>query len=405
MARRKATASSTPRVSKRALVVTTGNKIKDLIPRDSDFQYYGPEPDFSVTQPESDNRQLVMTKAYNWYSHFYTVKEAKDFLIRYLEDNKANKETVKYVRKAPDSSMSPSAGWTARCATRGLILDQSQLEHIQKTVDKLVAIAKPITTAEDAPAKPVNRVNIQEIMREKANDAGAEIEEMFDNFILDGCKNIAIEKKVLAEFSSRNVLPQHVAFYIKRWETIRNECNEVLQGKCPQLKEAYASYSKTQLKNKVKFCEIVLAELNGYVSLKQTTKKVRARKPVPVEKIVSKLKYCKNFKDEAQKLDLVSIHPSKLHNSTEAWVYDTRKRKMHHYVADNYSKVLLVKGNTLLGFDKKESGMKTLRKPTEQIKALTGSKPAARKYFKDIKAVEAIPNGRFNADMVILKAF
>jgi hypothetical protein len=49
--------------------------------------------------------------------------------------------------------------------------------------------------------------------------------------------------------------------------------------------------------------------------------------------------------------------------------------------------------------------MKTLRKPVEQIKALMGSKPAARKYFKEIKAVEAVPNGRFNADMVILKAF
>ncbi len=78
---------------------------------------------------------------------------------------------------------------------------------------------------------------------------------------------------------------------------------------------------------------------------------------------------------------------------------------MHHFVADTYSKSLGVKGNTLLGFDKKESGVKTLRKPAEQIKALTGSKPAARKYFKEIKAVEAVPNGRFNEDMIILKAF
>ena len=49
--------------------------------------------------------------------------------------------------------------------------------------------------------------------------------------------------------------------------------------------------------------------------------------------------------------------------------------------------------------------MKTLRKPTEQLKEVMGSRPAARKYFKDIKAVAAIPNGRFNEAMVILKAF
>jgi hypothetical protein len=34
-----------------------------------------------------------------------------------------------------------------------------------------------------------------------------------------------------------------------------------------------------------------------------------------------------------------------------------------------------------------------------------GSKPAARKYFKEIKAVPTTPNGRFNAAMIILKAF
>jgi hypothetical protein len=78
---------------------------------------------------------------------------------------------------------------------------------------------------------------------------------------------------------------------------------------------------------------------------------------------------------------------------------------MHHYVADQYSNCLTIKGNTVLGFDKRESGIKTLRKPAEQIKALTGSKPAARKYFVEIKSVVAIPTGRFNEDMVILKAF
>jgi hypothetical protein len=34
-----------------------------------------------------------------------------------------------------------------------------------------------------------------------------------------------------------------------------------------------------------------------------------------------------------------------------------------------------------------------------------GSKPAARKNFKDIKAVATVPNGRFNENMIILKAF
>jgi len=126
---------------------------------------------------------------------------------------------------------------------------------------------------------------------------------------------------------------------------------------------------------------------------------------VPVEKIVAKLKYLKTFKDVASKLDLVSISPVKLHGSSEAWVYDTAKRKLHHYIADEYSKAFTVKGSTLLGFDTGKSEIKTLRKPAEQLKEIMGSKPAARKYFNDIKAVSTTPNGRFNEAMIILKAF
>lgn len=392
----------------RGLVVaaSSNSKIKDLMPRDPDFVHYGPEPNFSEMQPDPDSREHTLGKTYNWYSHFYGPKEAKSFFLRYLEDTKANKEVIKIVKKVPDNRMVTTAGWIARAATRGLVLEQRQLDFIKNTIDKLTIVVKGEPVEEEKPVeKKAVRPNVQEIMREKAEEAGGDIEELYDTFILNGAKTIDIEKKVIGIVQSSNLLPQHIKPMIEHWENVRNEINETISGKCNQLKEAYSKYTKTQLKNKLKFSELVLSELHGYVSLKQTTRKVRTRKPVPVEKIVSKLRYCKTFKDEAQKLDLTSVHPSKLHNSTEAWVYDTKKRKIHHYVADDYSKCLIVKANTIVGFDKKESGIKTLRKPSEQLKEIMGSKPAARKYFKDIKAVETVPNGRFNADMVILRAF
>jgi hypothetical protein len=126
---------------------------------------------------------------------------------------------------------------------------------------------------------------------------------------------------------------------------------------------------------------------------------------VPVEKIVGKLKFLKKFEDAATKLKLESISPTKLHGASEAWIYDSGKRKLHHYIADDYSKTFTVKGNTLLGFDTTKSEVKTLRKPAEQLKEIMGGKPAARKFFNDIKAVATTPNGRFNDDMVILKAW
>lgn len=399
------------RVGNGITLAASGNTlVKDLRPKDSDVLHYGPEPSFSDAQPESEQRQSILISAWNWYSRFYSQKEAKEFLIAYLESTKSDKNTLKLVRKAPDKSMVTTAGWVARAAVRGLILEPKQIEYINDAISKLVlAVNNGVKADEDAETdeKPkTNKPNIQEIMKEKADEALSEIENIFDEFITAKCpKDFAIDKRVVGELSSRNVLPQHLALAIKRWNALLSEYIEVQAGKDSQLNEGYSIYSKMQIRYSIKVIEDIIAELNGYISLKQVAKKPRIVKAVPVEKTVAKMKYCKAFKDDTLKIDLTGLSPVKLHQCQEAWVYDTAKRKMHHYVADDYSKCLIVKGNTLIGFDKKESGVKTLRKPAEQIKALVGSKPAARKYFKEIKAVETVPNGRFNESMIILKAW
>ncbi len=396
---------STVRVGKGIVVAASSNAfVKDLRPTDKDVVFYGPEPDFSNKQPSTERRLLEISVAYNWYSHFYSNKEAKEFLVHYMEEQKMSKNTIRLVNQSSENKMLNAAGWNARMAIRGLILDEREIEYIQKTIDRLTSSV--IAVKEEKAESKEDRRTVQDVMRERASDASSEIEDMFDDFIAEGCpKEFAAIKGVISEYQSRNVLPQHMTAAIKHWNRIRNECAEVIEGKCDQLTEAYAKYSKTQLKNRLNFIDQILAQLNGYVSLKQTTKKVRQRKAVPVEKIVSHLKHLKTFKDPVQNLDLQGVSPVKLHGAAEAFVYDTRKRKLHYYAADNFSNTLTVKGNTLLGFDKKESAMKAIRRPQEQLEAVIGSKPAARKYFKEIRAVAACPNGRFNADMIILRAW
>ena len=198
-------------------------------------------------------------------------------------------------------------------------------------------------------------------------------------------------------------MPQHINLLITAWQRKLEELSELQAGKCEQLNEAYSRFGKIQVRNMIGVVEKVIADLNSYINIKKAVRKPRAKKPVPVEKIVRSLKYLKTFKLE--KLELVSVSPTKLHGCAEAWVYDTKKRKLHHYVADEYGKSLSVKGNSVIGFCTKNSEVKTLRKPETQIKEVMGSKPAARKFFKDIKAVSTTPNGRFNEHMIILKAF
>ena len=408
MVRKAATRKPTARTRVRTDIESL---VKALNPKDTDTGYLGNEPYFPE-QPQDEVRLGVLTKSFSWYSRFFGRKDAKELMIQFL-DMTGKTQEAKAMAKVDDASFVSTYAWLARMSLRGLELTEQESARIEAEVTRLIeTVTKPQAAVESriSGKKQVkeetssNRPNVQEIMRERAREAGGELEGAMDDFIQAGSKANASADAV-GFLTKYNVLPQHISIVIDAWKRKLAEYEEVLAGTDSQLVQAYGHLTKTQVKNTIKFIEAMLGNINSYISNKKATKAPRKRKAVPPEKQVAKLKYLKEFKDPANKIDLVSIHPAKLLTASEAWVYDTAKRKLHHYVADDLSKTFSVKGNTILGFDTLKSEVKTLRKPTEQIKEIVGSKPAARKFFKDIKAVASSPNGRFNADMVILKAW
>jgi len=378
------------------------SQVKTLNPRDPDTEYLGPEPMFAV-QPDEDRRRVALMRSFTWYGRFYGKKDAKEFLSQYL-DLRERPQEAKIMRKIDEKECINTLAWLARMELRGLELSETESDTLQNEIKRLLeTINKPQLVEAIVPDAPT-RPNIQEILKDKAREAAGELEGLFDEYITSGAGSKHTLRPI-DEVAKKNVMPQHISLLTDVWKKKLNEIEEVLKGTDAQLVQGYQHLTKTQLKNVIKFIELVIGDLNSYINVKKAAKAPRARKAVPVEKIVAKLKYLKIFKDTESKLDLLSISPIKLHGASEAWVYDTAKRKLHHYIADDYSKTFTVKGSTLLGFDSAQSEVKTLRKPAEQIKEVMGSKPAARKYFKDIKAVSTTPNGRFNDQMIILKAW
>lgn len=375
--------------------------VKEFVSRDPDIKYLGYEPAFTK-QPEEGARLSIMTQAFTWYHKFCTSKNAKEFFIQYLTLTKREND-AKTIRKVDERDLNITMCWLSRMVLRGLKLTEQEEHKLQTYITYILSTVTTTVETEVQPSQG-NRPNVQELMRNKAIEAAGELEGMFDKYIADGAK-ASFDYKPMDELSKKNVMPQHISLFTDAWQTKKDEFEEVLEGKDVQLVEGYQRFSKTQLKNIVKFIDSCIADFNSYVSMKKANKAPRKRKPVPVEKQVRKLKYLKEFKDASLNLNLVGVSPTKLLDASEAWVYDTAKRKLHHYVADQYNKTFSVKGNTLLGFDTKESEVKTLRKPDKQIKEVMGSKPAARKFFKEIRAVSVTPKGRFNKDMIILKAF
>lgn len=375
------------------------SQVKALNPRDVDVQYYGDEPLF-VLQPDEDKRRVAMMRSFTWYNRFYGKKDAKELLSQYLDLNNRSID-AKTMRKVHENEFLMTLCWLARMKLRGFELNEHEEMTLENEISRLLKVVnKPEEVKKEVDVS--NRPNIQDILREKAKDAAGELEAVFDEFITEG----KTKTKTMELVSKFNVMPQHISLIADIWKKKQTEFSTLQEGTDKQLIEGYSHLTKIQVRNIVKFIEQVLSDLNSYISVKKASKAPRQRKAVPVEKIVSKLKYLKTFKDVATKIDLISISPVKLHGASECYLYDTTKRKLIYLCADDYSKTFTVKGTTILGFDTGKSQTKTLRKPGEQIPAFVKlGKPAGRKFFEDIKAVGTTPNGRTNENMIILKAW
>ncbi len=378
-------------------MIATTKTPRVLNPRTADAKYTGPEPQWRV-QPDSSDRNSRLGHAFFWYSYHYGKKEVKEFMIDWLVRNDRQPQARELAR-VPDSSLVNVYGWLARMSTMGLDLtehEQLQLDtNISTLLASLQAAKQVVRSAEDTATKP----NIQDRLREKMMEAAAELEAMYDDMILAGGK-MSADFKPMAVIRGMNVAPQMVGDIANDWRQRLAELEAVLAGKDAQLAEGYGQYGKLQIRNMVKFAEQVIADCGSYVQIKKTERAPRKKKPVSAERLTQKFRYLREFAE----LKLTSEPVTKLVNCQEAWMYDTKKRKLIYAVADTHVGTMTVKGTSLVGFDTTNSVQKTLRKPAEQIKALlTGGVANTRKFFKDIRATEVRFNGRGNENLILLK--
>ena len=377
------------------------NEIKRLNPKGAEFKYVGPEPEWRV-QPTSENRLSQLAKAFQWYNYHYGKRDAKDMLCHYLEHNHRPKD-ARLMRGIPDSQIRLTPAWACRMTLIGLELTEHEQCIVDEQISQMLKSKQEIKRAQsevDADAA-VAKLTIQDHLREKISECCGELEGMFDDFVVAGAK-MSADFKPIALMRGMNVSPNMIGTVSAVWELRLAEFTEVLEGTDADLVEGYSHLSKLQLRNCVKFCETVINDCASYVQLKKVERKPRAKKAVSPEKLTRKFKFMREF-DE---LKLKSEPVTKLVNATEAWLYDTAKRKLVHVMADSHIGTFTVKGSAVVGFDAQTTVQKTLRKPADQIRAVTGGgKPAARKAFADIKATETKWNGRGNENLIILWAW
>ena len=363
----------------------------------TDVKYTGSEPEWRI-QPDSDTRLSSLSRAFGWYHYSFGKKEAKELIIDWLSRNERSADAKGFAR-VPEQSVSCTFGWLSRMNLRGLELLTEEKSRLDQHVADLIGAAKNMKHILEQDLEVVAKPNIQERLKEKAQEVAGELEGMLDNIIQDNVK-ITAEHKPINLLRGMNISQQHISVVRDTWIKHRDEFADAVAGKDAQLVEAYGHFGKIQLRNLLKFAEQVLADCDSYVQIKKVERRPRKKKPVSPEKLTARFKYLKEFPE----LKLVSEPVTKLVGAGEAWLYDTKKRKLIHVVADQHVSEFTVKGSAIVGFDGGASIQKTLRKPAEQIKALmSGGLPAARKYFKDIKSTETKFNGRGNENLVLLR--
>ena len=343
-----------------------------------------------VTQ---DNYTSQLNLALTWYSEHFNEKQLLKFALEHFVVA-ANKPAVLAINKATDSEVRQLA-IICRLADREQYLTDKHKQFITDTADSLIKKYKIVKEKKEVVAAPSNVISIQQRMEEKAHELAGEIEGAIDEFIINKKTDFSTKNYLLANSVAAPIAKRIGELFVKTSE----ELHAALAGEDDQLVEGYSNFTKRELKKFAEFVDSIIADCQQQVQTAKASRSPRKRKAVSPSKVVSKMKFMREFTE----FGLKSCKPEDILTSTELWVYNTKYRKVQVYKADMGT--LSVKGTTVIGFSIKDSQSMTLRKPEEFFKGLSMGKRALNGAIKKITTKPTTPNGRINEECILLGAF
>lgn len=346
--------------------------------------------------------------AMEYYRLEYSGKDLKPAILKWMASVGCAKEDITALKNTKDNRCNTTMGAIASCLLRGMTPQRDDFnkgrntsEWLMKSISEVIELGKSdVEPEEETEVKStVPQISIQERVREASLNMTEEIENALEAFAEDpdsfdpkGFKVLNLLKAVQAKAAHARIIKD---FYNRNLA----ELLEVPNTKDEQLKEGYSHITKANLKKITSFYQEIISACDMLAQEAKVNRAPRAKKSVPKDKLVAKLKYLKTF----EPLKLVSINPTDIIGAKELWIYNTKTRKLGRYLADEY-KDLGIKGTTLTGFNENTSICKTLRKPEDKLKEFkSAGKVALRKFLDEINATDTKMNGRINEEIVLLK--
>ena len=336
-----------------------------------------------------------------WYAHYEVAKKTlKAEFMKFAAT--IDRDKAKELKRVPDYAFSVF-GKYAYIGNKGAELSEEHTESITSGIDKLLELHPYVEEVVEEAKPDVKVVSIQDRMRQQVSDLCGQWEGYLDDW-RDGefdLKKFDPYKEMIVHQPA--IKPAHAKIIQQMYESMYAEAQELVAWEDEDIKEAYSQFTgrAQDRKNFLKFYEMIMTATSTLINTGNANRKPRTKKAPSKDKLVAKMKY----KESEPTIGLASLNPVGILEANELWVYNTKNRKLMHYVADEMMGGLGVKGTSLVAFDAKKSTQKTIRKP----EVLKGADKLARtkfeKLYNDLTTTDTACNGRINEHCILIKTF
>lgn len=357
------------------------------------------KPDFSKIKLDSGDFQTRFHSAMIYLHAEISYADLKKEVIKYLKSVDTKHPLLSSISGVDEKRIAVFGKYMYIINHKGEI-PQEIMEVLIPKLEDTVRQELEKNASKEQPKEvtdPVTPISIQDRLMDRARQVASEIEGWIDEF----SANKTVVKTTTdfdTLFKTSELKAPHMRFMKSIFENRAQEIGLAAEGKDRDLVEAYANFTKKELKLFDQFFKNMFSACDMLNESAKANRVPRKKKAISQEKVVSKLRY----KKEEPSLGLASLNPVQIIGSREVWLYNVKTRKLAQYKAMD-ERGLLIKGTSILnyGSDSKE---KILRKPSETLAEFKkASKVKLRTFLKDLTTVDTDVNGKVNENHVILR--
>lgn len=364
-----------------------------------DDKYMGPEPIFQSgeTAEGVEDRGLKWQKAAHWYNYFYKTKEYVPTILQFAEEKFGyNADQIKAFKKLKDYEFG-YLGKFAKIHYRGYEYTEKELADAGEKFKELYELALvTVEQIEDkAATKPV--VTIQQRQKAKILET---IMDDWDSVVdgwLDGDFKVKFDAyKLFKQYGLKgSALNMFKGMVEQEYQPVKDAYDKT----CDQAVEAFSHIKRTNQKKMITTMETIFEDLDKLKAANKAARIPRVKKPKASDVQVKNLKY----KVEDIDAKLMSINPVMIPGKEVLFVYNTKTRKLTQYNS-NSTKGFEVSGTTIKNVCEK-SRVTTLRKPDDILPLILSKtiKQIDKQVWDTLTTKVNVPNGRINADCILLR--